>query len=216
MKPIVVVAGLELLGLAIAERLVAAGTEVRAIASPPEALRYAHELERAGVRVTTGSARSSGALLAAGLESASVLVVATDDDGENVDAALAARRLRKDLPLVVRLFDPTLGAYLRATLDRIVILSMSGIAAPVFAELAVRALTERERTDGTQPPSPGTGGTRRRRALRMDPVLLRTLVGFAVLVAASSAYFAYALDLRMLDALYFVWTTMTTVGYGDI
>jgi voltage-gated potassium channel Kch len=37
-----------------------------------------------------------------------------------------------------------------------------------------------------------------------------------LLVFPSAAYFSHALDLRYLDALYFVWTTVMTVGYGDV
>ncbi len=56
MKPVVVVAGLEPLGLAIVERLATAGAEVRAVASPAEAPGAVPELERLGARVITGSA----------------------------------------------------------------------------------------------------------------------------------------------------------------
>jgi voltage-gated potassium channel Kch len=47
-------------------------------------------------------------------------------------------------------------------------------------------------------------------------VLLGALLGCVVLVIPSTAFFARALDLRAIDALYFVWTTVMTVGYGDI
>src|SRR5262245_65024509 len=100
--PAVIVAGLEPLGLAIAERLVQAGAEVRASASPADGPAALPELERLGVRATAGSPRTVRALEAAGLASASALVLAADNDAENVDAALLVRRLRADLPLVVR------------------------------------------------------------------------------------------------------------------
>jgi hypothetical protein len=44
------------------------------------------------------------------LRSTSVLVLAADDDAGNVDWALTARRMRLDLPLVVRVFDEALAA----------------------------------------------------------------------------------------------------------
>src|SRR4029077_5982826 len=34
--------------------------------------------------------------------------------------------------------------------------------------------------------------------------------------AAGTAFFTKTLGLRVLDAVYFVWTTIMTVGYGDI
>jgi voltage-gated potassium channel Kch len=46
--------------------------------------------------------------------------------------------------------------------------------------------------------------------------LARILIAFGVLVAASTFFFSQALGLRLLDALYFVVTTVTSVGYGDI
>ena len=38
----------------------------------------------------------------------------------------------------------------------------------------------------------------------------------ALVVIPSTLFFAHVLDLRPIDALYFVWTTVMTVGYGDI
>ena len=143
MKPAVIVAGMEPLGLAIVERLLAAGAEVRGIAAPADAPVAARELERLGASVVTGSPRSVAVLEAAGLASASTLVLAADNDAENVDAALLARRLRPGLPLVVRLFNPDLTGYLGDTLPGVTVLSVSRLGAPVFAELAFRALEER-------------------------------------------------------------------------
>jgi Trk K+ transport system NAD-binding subunit len=44
----------------------------------------------------------------------------------------------------------------------------------------------------------------------------RALVGFALIVLFSVGVFHFALGLRMVDAFYFVITTVTTVGYGDL
>src|SRR5262249_21603161 len=50
----------------------------------------------------------------------------------------------------------------------------------------------------------------------VDRVLVTTAVLGVGIVVAATLYFASALGLRRLDALYFVWTTIFTVGYGDI
>jgi Trk K+ transport system NAD-binding subunit len=215
-KPVVVVAGLEPLGLAIVERLVAAGAETRAIASPADVPRALPELEQLGVRVVPGSPRTARALEAAGLASASALVLAADNDAENVDAALLVRRLRADLPLVVRVFDPDLTAYLHDTLSGITVLSMSGLSAPVFADLALRALAQPRSAPAARPAAAATGDLPRRRALPVDRVLARILAAFVLIVVGAAVFFAHSLNLRLLDAFYFVWTTVTTVGYGDI
>ena len=208
----VLVVGAEPLGLAIVERLVAAGAHVTMLAAAADAARYGHELARSGSEVVVGSATAPGELLAAGLGEAEALVLATDSDTENVDAALTARRLRPDLRLVVRVFDRKLADYMRATLAQVEVLSMSLTSAPVFADLALRALAES--VGGTAAPR-----VRRPRAplrLRVDRVLVNLIAAPLVLVVFFTWYFARALELRTIDSLYFVWTTMLTVGYGDI
>jgi voltage-gated potassium channel Kch len=155
---------------------------------------------------------------------ARVLVLATDDDAGNVELALWARRVRPDLPIVARVFDDNLADYLAGNVDQLTVLSMSQLAAPVFAEAAQRGMAAQTQVAGTpRPPSRQVAGTRRRpakarssRKARIDRVLVRALAGFALIVGPATAYFAHALDLRGIDALYFVWTTIMTVGYGDI
>jgi Trk K+ transport system NAD-binding subunit len=206
----VIVAGLGPLGLAIVERLVAAGTPVHAVVSALDGDAVA-ELNRLGVRAVTGSPGSPRVLEAAGLASASVVVLAADDDAGNVDAALLVRRQRADLPLVVRIFDPDLSAYLRDTVDGVTVLSMSALGAPRFAELALEALAPEP-----APVRPHGRTRHRRRWGSIDRIVLRMLAGLVLTVVLSALYFTQALGLRFLDALYFVWTTVTTVGYGDI
>src|SRR6267142_1314600 len=81
-----VVVGAEPLGLAIVERLVAAGARVTVLAAAAEMARYGHEVER--------------------------------------------------------VFDRRLADYLRGTLEHVEVMSMALASAPVFADLALRALAE--------------------------------------------------------------------------
>jgi Trk K+ transport system NAD-binding subunit len=154
-----------------------------------------------------------GDALAADIENADVVVFSHDDDGGNVDAALAARRVRRDLPLVVRLFDPALGAYLQDTLAPVTVLSRSSASAPTIADMAIRALSE--------PPHPAGAAAapdeyRRGKRFLLDRVLVATVALGLLLVVTATLYFSSELNIRALDALYFVWTTIFTVGYGDI
>jgi Trk K+ transport system NAD-binding subunit len=177
------------LAAAIAERLVAAGAEVE--------------------RFVLGEDDLAGG--AARLDGAAALVLAADDDAGNVDRALWARRARPALPLVVRVFDESLASYLSATVDHLSILSMSGVAAPVIGEAAARVLAAAE----APRPAPPREARARPRA-PVDRVLVWALAGLVLVVAPATAYFASVLELRPIDALYFVWTTVMTVGYGDI
>jgi Trk K+ transport system NAD-binding subunit len=58
---------------------------------------------------------------------------------------------------------------------------------------------------------------KRLRALRtMDPILARVIGGAAAIFVAAVVYFAFALGRDPLTAFYFVATTFTTTGYGDV
>ena len=74
------------------------------------------------------------------LARAAVLVLAADSDSGNVDLALQTRRKYPTLALVVRLFDASLASYLTETISGVTILSMSRVAAPVFADAARKIL----------------------------------------------------------------------------
>jgi Trk K+ transport system NAD-binding subunit len=164
-----------------------------------------------GAQVARLAADDPEAIGKAQLDGIGALVLAADDDSGNIDLALRARALRSDLPIVARIFDAGLAGYMKDTVPDVTVLSMSGIAAPVIAAAAHKALAER-------PPQAESleSIVAARRRFRVDRVLLAALASLFVLVFPSALYFSYALNLRYLDALYFVWTTVMTVGYGDI
>jgi voltage-gated potassium channel Kch len=152
-------------------------------------------------------------LEATDLEGASALVLAADDDGLNVSLALRARRLVPELHVVVRVFDAALVNYLTEALPGVRILSMSSVTAPAFAHAARSALDSpaneaRVLAKGAPP--------LRRRQSRVDYTLVWALAALFLLVFPSAAFFSHVLGIRYMDALYFVWTTVMTVGYGDI
>jgi voltage-gated potassium channel Kch len=189
----VLIAGTNRLAAAIEEKLRATGAAVGRLSEDPAAL-------------TAGA-----------VEDATGLVIASDDDARNVDMALTTRRLRPGLPLVIRLFDPELAAYVRATLRRAVILSLSSVAAPVLARETLRALGE-----AAVNPDVAARAVRRRKRLpatgrpRLDRVLAGAALTLVGIITTATVFFTKTLGLRVLDALYFVWTTIMTVGYGDI
>lgn len=210
----ILVYGLDLLGIAVIRRLVAQGEPARALASADELARYSHELKRLGVPVCVGVASSAGALEAAGLHEASAVILTANDDAENVDAALTARRIRPGVPIVARVFDPALGQYLEETEAGLRVLSVSGLASPRFADLALRAVSDAgaERADGVIAQRPAK---RRRRSRRADPILVRLALLSGAISVLSVWFFARTLGVGAFDALYLVVETITNTGYGD-
>ncbi|HEX9941712.1 MAG TPA: NAD(P)-binding protein [Thermoanaerobaculia bacterium] len=93
--------------------------------------------EALGVRVILGDARGDRLLREAGLDSARALIAATDQDLVNLEVALDARRLRPDLPVVIRLFDQELARQLETSLEIRRALGMSALAAPSFTAAAL-------------------------------------------------------------------------------
>src|SRR5262249_42742142 len=152
----------------------------------------------------------AASLAAAGLATAAAVVLTDDDDASNVDLALSIRRLRKDVRLIVRVFDRVMRNYLRRSIDGVEGLSIGDTAAKEFAELARATISED--SDRLTPRSIPL----RRWLLTLDRVLLLALLCHVTLVGAATLYFSYALDLNPVDAMYFVASTVTTVGYGDI
>lgn len=134
------------------------------------------------------------------------LVIVSEQDADNVERALLCKRLAPTLRIVVRVFDPILEAYLQKTAPDIRVLSMSAVAAPVVLEAI---LPDAE----VQPPS---ADELARPARDSDKMLLRMLAFVSALIALGTVYFKFAMALSPVDALYFVVTTITTTGYGDI
>ena len=205
----VIVAGAAPLTQVIVEELTAGGTEVVLMSDARS--NILREWRRYSMRTVEGSPCAAADLAEADIDHAAVLVLSDDDDAGNVDAILVARRLRSDLPIVARIFDPALSSYLQKTVTDITLLSMSAVAAPAIVEMALREAAQRRQPRvSIRTPARST-----QHRLRIDRVLFGAGVAAALLVAVATIYFSYELNLRWLDALYFVWTTVFTVGYGD-
>lgn len=131
-----IVCGLGDVGYRVVELLHRLGEEVVVVTleAREERLRIAESL---GVRIVTGDARVDQVLHEAGLASAKLLIAATDQDLVNIEAALDARRVRPDMPVVIRLFDQGLARQLEGTFDLQRALGMSTLAAPSFAAAAL-------------------------------------------------------------------------------
>lgn len=257
-------------------------------------------VEARGARVFTGDARNARTLEEAGLAGAKAVLAMTDADLVNIEIALDAKRLRPDLPVVVRLFDQTLARQLEQGFDIRRAIGVSTLAAPAFAgdalgertlgavtleaqryvlakhtvdpasplaglplrEMAWRhrlevvarrraSETGAELPDPDEPAEPGdqlfvlaekadwlafahaagrleARRVRRRGAFRSalaaagdvwggtSRLLRGVLLVLLGLILVSVFVFSAALDLSLADAFYFVVSTVTTTGYGDI
>lgn len=209
----ILVCGLGPLGIAVIRQLVAKGESPRALALAGEAQSFSHELKRLGVPVCVGVASSAGELEAAGIHEATAIIFTADDDAENVDAALTARRVRPGVPIVARVFDPSLAHYLEGTEKNLRVLSVSGLAAPRFAELAVRAVKEA----GADRAAAATGRPMRKSTAprRVDKILVRLAIVVTTVTLLSVWFFSRAFEVSAIDAFYFVVETITNTGYGD-
>ena len=98
--------------------------------------RLARAIERGvaarGANVERHAFRETTDLEALDLAHVAAVGLAADDDTGNVDLAITLRAMSPSLRLVVRMFDPTLAAYLQRTLPNITVTSMTDVAAPAF------------------------------------------------------------------------------------
>lgn len=207
-RPFVLVAGCDRFGLAVVYELIRRGAEVVVVASHDSVARYEFELQRLGVRSCSGASHSEGVLAHAELERATSLVLTADDDADNIDAAITARRMNPTVRIVTRVFAADLAAYLHETLGDVIVLSVSQVAAPIFAELALRA------AESTTAPAAPRGP--RARWPHPDRTILVLAGVFVAIFLFGILFFRAALGLSAVDAAYFVGTTVSTTGYGDI
>lgn len=241
-------------------------------------------VESYGVIVHIGDARSGELVRKAGLLEARALIVVTDRDLINIEVALDAREVRKDLDIVVRLFDQSLAQHLERDCGVRRAAAMSTLAAPAFAAAVMGEMVSASFTvdgasfivgdlpAGVDPDAPANGGLVRiqgeggdatssvlaraadwhaampdprvaasrqhplRRGVRATGRYLRPMTWirlisqiwtrsalalrafFIVLnffILVSVWVFHSRLHLSLVDTVYFLTETITTVGYGD-
>lgn len=87
--------------------------------------------------IVVGDPQGTETLLAAGLEKAQTLVLANPDDALNLAILVRARLLNPQIRIINRLFNASLGDRLDRTLPNHYSMSVSALAAPVFAFTAL-------------------------------------------------------------------------------
>jgi Trk K+ transport system NAD-binding subunit len=104
----------------------------------PETTRWSRGIkEVAGVRVVTTDVIDRTAFASAALREAEAIAFVNQDDAGNLEAALLAQEINKDLRIVIRLSKQSLGDRISGLLPNCVALSASSIAAPAFVAAAL-------------------------------------------------------------------------------
>ncbi len=129
MKPRIIVCGLGGTGYKIFGLLRQQGAAVVGISDRPLTLEEDN--------VVIGDLRAASTLRRAGIEDAHTLVLASNDDALNLAILTQARILNPRIRIINRLFNTSLGTHLDQTLPDHVSLSVSALAAPVFAFAAL-------------------------------------------------------------------------------
>lgn len=132
----VIVCGLGSVGFRVAEELLGMGIPVFAV-ELDEKGAFVQKGREIGVHVVIGDARSENLLRELNVAQARAAIVATDDDLANLEIAMDVRELRRDVPIVMRLFDQKLANKVKAMLGVNVSVSTSRLAAPLFASAAL-------------------------------------------------------------------------------
>ncbi|MFO0863340.1 MAG: NAD-binding protein [Gemmataceae bacterium] len=127
------VCGLGRVGARVLDYLLAAGMKATVVdfkidpADP--ALRGAHAIR--------GDYRNLETLKQAGLDRAKGVLILSSDDLANLSTALTIAGARADIPIVVRMFNPTLIGRLGPLAGRVTALSTSQLTAPILSRIAL-------------------------------------------------------------------------------
>ncbi|MBI1332067.1 MAG: hypothetical protein GC165_04215 [Armatimonadetes bacterium] len=235
----VIVCGLGQVGYRVTTLLLRMGKPVTVVALAARS-EFEREVAELGARVVVGDARDRVVLEECDIGSAESLIACTDSDLTNIEISLDAQGSNPNLRVIARLFDQTLARRLEESVGIHRALAMSVLAAPSFAATGIgsdvigafdhggRTYSVHLSDDGKVDVRPSLDvrvrqSTKPRKRFRMrslvqniPPLLTRLLLAIFVLIVISTTVFAAAMHLSVIDALYFVITTLTTTGYGDI
>lgn len=144
MKPRIIVCGLGRTGYKIFSLLKQQGAAVVGI-SDRHILAENH--------IVIGDLKSASTLIEAGIKDADTIVLASNDDSLNLAVLTQARVLNPRIRILNRLFNQTLGSRLDRTLPNHVSMSVSALAAPIFAFAALgnKAIGQLQLYDRTWP-----------------------------------------------------------------
>jgi Trk K+ transport system NAD-binding subunit len=130
MKPLIIVCTLGRTGYKIYSLLKQQGANVVGISHIPLSTQPDE-------RIVIGDLRSRQTLIKAGIKYASTIVLASNDDALNLAILTEARTINPKIRIINRLYNHTLGERLDYTLPDHLTMSVSSLAAPIFAFAAL-------------------------------------------------------------------------------
>jgi len=145
------------------------------------------------------------------VKAASIYIV-DDEDAANIQFALAALKLRPDVPVTMALSNERLAGHLHQLQRNLTVLNPWEAVAPDI----VKALKAPAATAAASPAALPIARAPYRTWLRDNRVLLCLATAFLALIAGATAFFHVSERLDWVTAAYFVITMGTTTGFGDI
>jgi Trk K+ transport system NAD-binding subunit len=132
----VVLCGLGHLGYRVLGQLLSTSTSVVAIEQDPNA-RFLALAKATGTPVLVRDMKNDKALVEAGVTHARVIILATNDDMANLEAALDARRMNPSIRVVLRLYDQEIAGKIKGAFAIDAAFSSSALAAPLVAAMSL-------------------------------------------------------------------------------
>jgi Trk K+ transport system NAD-binding subunit len=133
----VVICGADELAFLIAEELQRLGDAVAVVAANDTG-KFMQRARALGIKTIAGDYRDEDILGDAGVARARAFIAAENDDVGNLHAALAAHELNPQLRIVLRVFNPEMGAHIQRVIEGAEVLSSSAIAAPSLVSAALQ------------------------------------------------------------------------------
>jgi voltage-gated potassium channel len=132
----VIVCGLGHLGIRVVQQLLAQQMDVVVI-EKNENGKFVSQGKALGMPVLHCDMKDDEALIDAGIKHARAILLCTNDDIANLEAALDARRLNPKVRVVMRLFEQDLAGKISGALSIDAVFSASTLAAPMVAAISL-------------------------------------------------------------------------------
>jgi Trk K+ transport system NAD-binding subunit len=132
----VIVCGLGHLGIRVVQQLLAQDMDV-VVLERNENGKFLSQGKALGIPILLRDMKDDEALIGAGIEFARAIVLCTNDDMANLEAALDARRLNPKVRVVMRLFEQEIAGKISGALAIDAVFSASTLAAPMVAAITL-------------------------------------------------------------------------------